>query len=162
MSARPIQTASSTRLSGRRERPENVGTGVPDGPRFLTDENLCFEKAKKPRFRGFFACGMFSSVAAAAKHQNQGENDDPGAAIVEDVAKAVVRVIHKASSCDIEGARHGRACCKIAGSRALTAVTPLRYHSMSAARKGALQKKEKERTAVRSFSFVSSRRQRWP
>lgn len=35
-----------------------------------------------------------SVVAAAAEHQNQGKNDDPGAAIVKDVAKAVV-VIHR-------------------------------------------------------------------
>jgi hypothetical protein len=40
-----------------------------------------------------FSYVMGSVVAAAAEHKDQGKNDDPGAAVIEDVAKAVV-VIH--------------------------------------------------------------------
>jgi hypothetical protein len=36
-----------------------------------------------------------SVVAAAAKYEDQSKNDDPGTAVVKDVAKAVV-VIHNA------------------------------------------------------------------
>jgi hypothetical protein len=54
---------------------------------------------KKEQARQGRACsfsGYVLAVAAAAKYEDEGEDDDPGAAIVEDVAKAVV-VIHGCS-----------------------------------------------------------------
>jgi hypothetical protein len=56
---------------------------------------------KKPRQAAVFSM-LGSVVAAAAEYEDQRKDDHPGAAVIEDVTKAVV-VIHKDSLLYIEG-----------------------------------------------------------